>query len=158
MSKITVNTDPSRGDVAFVSDNLRKADFEEFVMATGRHPLGLLANRALACGAHVAEMDGIPVAVFGCVPQGSTGAPWMLGTDRIAGFEAARALLEIGRDCFNKWAAEYPEGLRHRAYASNALHLRYIRALGAELDEPQPFGPSGALFREFTYVLHSGRD
>jgi hypothetical protein len=151
VSSITIHT-ATREDVEHISDNLRLADFEEFVCATGRHPHGLLVNRALASGAYVARIDGVPAAVYGCVPQGRTGAPWLLGTDAIQGFAAAKALVVIGQLLFPMWARQYPDGLRHRASAANPLHLRYIAALGCTIDPPKPHGPMLALFREFHYV------
>ena len=157
MPDITFHSDPLREEIEYISDNLRAADFEEFVMATGRHPYGLLVKRAMASeGTMIAMVDGRPAAVFGCVPQGRTGAPWMLGTADITGYAAARACVEVGRELFYYWARDYPDGLRHRAYADNPVHRRYIRALGCEIDEPKPYGPMGAKFREFSYVLHPG--
>jgi hypothetical protein len=153
VSSITFHGSPSREDIKYIADNLRVADFEEFVAATGRHPSRLLVKRALASeGAMIAKRGGRPAAVFGCVPQGRTGAPWMMGTDDIVGFPAARALLTMGSLLFEQWAQDYPDGLRHRAFASNSVHLRYIEALGCKLEEPKPYGPLGAMFREFSYV------
>lgn len=153
MSSITIHYSPPQEDIKYIADNLRAADFEEFVAATGRHPSRLLVKRAMASkGTMVAKRDGRPAAVFGCVPQGRTGAPWMMGTDDIVGFPAARALLTMGSLLFEQWAQDYPDGLRHRAFASNSVHLRYIEALGCKLEEPKPYGPLGAMFREFSYV------
>ena len=153
MSSITFHHDPTREELEYISDNLRAADFEEFVMATGRHPNGLLVARAMASTwTMIAKRDGRPAAVFGCVKQGRTGAPWMLGTDDINGFDAARQLLGVGKLLFDTWARTYPDGLKHRAYAANPLHLRYIAALGCEIDDPKPYGPLRAQFREFRYV------
>jgi hypothetical protein len=153
VSSITFHHDPTREEIGYISDNLRLADFEEFVMATGRHPRGLLVSRAMASkGTMIAKRDGRPAAVFGCVPQGRTGAPWLLGTDDIVGFDAARALVTTGSLLFEQWSQDYPDGLRHRAYATNKVHLRYLKALGCRIDEPKPYGPLGAMFREFHRV------
>lgn len=153
MSNIIFHSPPSREDVEYISDNLRDKDFEEFVMATGKHPFGLLANRAMASSETlIATIDSKPAAVFGCVPQGRAGAPWLLGTPAIEGFAAARVLIEQGRDLLACWAEEYPDGLKHRAYADNEVHLKYLRHLGCEIGDPKPYGPYGAPFREFRYV------
>jgi hypothetical protein len=142
-----------REDIEYISANLREADFEEFVMATGRHPHGLLVKRALAsAGTMVAKRDGRPAAVFGCVPQGDTGAPWLMGTPDIEGFDAARKLIETGRSLLDSWAQLYPGGLKHRAYAGNPVHIRYLVALGCQLSDPKPYGPLSGLFREFSHV------
>ena len=121
-------------------------------MATGRHPFGLLVKRALASNAMVARLDGEPVVVFGCVPQGSSGAPWLLATDRLEGLSSLKSLLRNAPFYMDHWAAFYPDGLSHRVYAKNHLHIAFLRRLGCLLSEPAPYGPLKAQFMEFSYV------
>lgn len=152
MSNITV-TAATRRDLEFISDNLRPADFEEFLSASGRHPFKVFARRVLALpGSLVALMDGEPIAAFGIFEDGDHWSPWLMGTDKLATFSAAKAMLLLGRTYLAHWYDQYGE-LKHHVYAKNTLHIRYLEALGCKIGDPQPFGPFGAQFKEFRYVL-----
>lgn len=134
-----------------VEENLRPADFEEFVMSTGRHPRGVFRQGvADAYEAHCGLVDGRPACVFGLSFDGDTPAPWFMGTPAIEGRDVTRVMLREGRRLFRSWAKKFGP-LRHWAYAKNDLHIRYIEALGCEVKPPAPRGPLLAPFREFTY-------
>lgn len=121
-------------------------------MATGRHPYRLFARMALACpGVQIALIDDVPVAALGCTNHGDHGSPWLLGTPGIEGMAAGRALLRDGSMMMEQWAAEYGL-LSNHAYAENAVHIRYLKALGCTLRDPRPYGPLQRPFMEFIYV------
>jgi hypothetical protein len=146
MSKITYQP-ATRASVRHIAQRLRSADFEEYVMATGRNPVFHLVDAAMDCpGATVALKDGTPIAVLGCYDA----SPWLLGTDGIEGLAAGKALLRDGSLAMEQWAAEQGP-LSHYAYAANTLHIRYLEALGCRVDPPAPRGPFNADFRRFTY-------
>jgi hypothetical protein len=147
VSKITIRK-ASEADVAFVEENLRPADFEEYVMGNGVHPRMRFRQSAMMSEElYVGLVDGLPACVYGVT---SGGNPWMMGTAAIEGRTAARLLVKHGRKEFSRWASKYGQ-LRNHVYAKNALHIRYIKALGCEVHPPQPHGALGAPFREFTF-------
>ena len=152
MSNISFQA-PTKAALDYISENLRLADFEEYVMATGRHPYGLFAKRALAATVClVAYRDGVPAAVLGYTDCGDHRAPWMMGTDQIEGHAVARFLLEFGRPLVRSRAQE-GKPLRHRVYAENEVHIKFIKMLGFEVDETSHhYGPLAAQFKEFRYV------
>lgn len=139
-------------DLLYVGKNLRQADFEEFVMVTGRHPAKAFARDLrgyddLLCGV----CDGRPAAIFGCHWGRSGGAPWFLGTEDIEGPQVGRFMIREGRRLFAEWAKIFGT-LSNTVYDQNHLHKRYIQLLGAELsDSTETLGPFDEPFRQFTY-------
>lgn len=150
MANITFGA-PSREALEYISDNLRLKDFEEYVMATGRHPFGLFAKRALAADiCMVAYRDDVPAAALGYTNMGDHCAPWLMGTDAIEGLAVARFMVSFGRPLVKSWAADKP--LKHRVYADNSVHIKFLEILGFDVDETtHSYGPLGAQFREFRY-------
>jgi hypothetical protein len=141
-------------DLLYVGKNLRQADFEEFVMSTGRHPAKRFARELrgyddLLCG----TADGIPAAIFGCHWGNPGGAPWFLGTEDIEGPQVGRLMVREGRKLFKQWAQIFGT-LSNAVYDENHLHKRYIELLGAELSDTVHYvGPFNAPFRKFTFKL-----
>jgi len=153
VSKIEIRP-ATPSDIKYVGDNLCKADFEEFVMTTGRHPSKAFANLTrdttdMQCGL----LNGKPACIFGVVPMpDGTGSPWLLGTDDIAGPAVARVLLTYGREQFARWAETYGT-LSNWVYDRNTLHKKYIALLGATLDDDvMEIGWQRTPLRNFTYV------
>ncbi len=136
----------------YVEEHLRPADVEEFVMSTGRSPKGLFRTGIdNAEHAYCGLVDGIPACVYGLtIDTEGVAAPWFMGTPAIGGVAVSKAMLTIGRFLFLDWADQYGP-LRNWAYAKNDLHIRYIEALGCEVEPPAPRGPLLAPFREFTF-------
>lgn len=147
-------------DIAFIAANLRRADFEEYVMATGRSPVQTIHETIVATdGARLGILDGEPVCLFGVTPLNPTwgpndggAAPWMLGTDGLTKPGAKRHIVRYGRQfvrgCAAMWGWVY-----HRVYAKNEAHVRFLEGIGCRIGPAKPFGPFGAPFREFTYGL-----
>jgi len=141
-------------DLVYVGDNLREADFEEYVMSTGRHPSITFAKElynieGLRCGV----VDGKPAAIFGCYKR----HPWFLGTSAIEGVQVGMAMRRIGNVLFPEWYQERGE-LSNYVLDTNELHKKYIKSLGATLsDKAETRGPFNALFRKFTYNMKGAR-
>jgi len=75
-----------------------------------------------------------------------------LATERLSELSAAKGLLRNGAAMLDHWSDMYPDGLLHRVYAKNHLHIAFLERLGCLLKEPAPYGPLKASFREFSYV------
>ena len=152
MPKIEIRP-ASRSDLDYVGANLRAADFEEFIMSSGRDPRLAFSRRAqgshdLSCGL----VDGTPACIFGVMPQDGWAAPWFMGTDKIEGRAVARLMLTHGRELLDKWADEFGF-LENSVYDRNTLHKKYIKALGCTLaPEVISWGLQEAPMRTFTYV------
>lgn len=144
----------SLDNAAVVESNLRPADFEEFVMSTGRNPKGLFRlGVTTAQQSYCGTVDGVPACIYGVtLDHDGVASPWFMGTPLIEGMAVAKAMLVYGRMLFRDWYDEFGP-LRHYAYAKNELHIRYIEALGCEIKPSAPRGPFNAPFREFTYYV-----
>jgi hypothetical protein len=96
-------------------------------------------------------INGIPAAIYGLDDTTEVSLPWMVGTPDIEGVALGRYLLRKGRKLFAEWA-DIHGTLSNFAYAKNTLHLKFIRLLGCEIGDPQPYGATQLPFRKFTYV------
>ena len=143
-------------DVAWLAPRLRAADRREVEAASGLDPAqALRAGLERSQEPLVAIEAGRPIAMFGVVPalpEALVGAPWMLGTDRVAarGLAVARAS--------RPWLHRIGEGFRlltNYVHHENELHIRWLSWLGAEFGERERWGAAGDYFWRFT--IHCGR-
>jgi len=152
VSSITI-LPTKKADLVEISVRLRPADRAEFIASTGRDPEEYFVPHLAKSAQYTAFIGDKPVAVFGCTDAGPYGAPWLMGTKELEGFEVARAMVRFGRTFFDAWAERYM-CLRNLTYAHNHLHHKFIRALGADLkDEIIHVGPRRSPFKEFTYSV-----
>lgn len=150
MSNIEIRP-ATTGDLLYVGNNLRAADFEEYLMSTGRHPRSNFAKSLqgfddLLCG----TADGTPACIFGCHRGGQGGVPWFMGTEAIEGLAVARTMVREGRRLFKQWTTLFGP-LGNYVYASNELHIKYIKAIGCTLGEPTRWGAQNLEYLPFTY-------
>jgi hypothetical protein len=133
--------------ILHIATHMRQADRLEVYALSGLGPQeALTVSLETSPLAWTALLDQEPVCMFGVSPRGPTGAPWLLGTDRMDAFPAS-----VGR--FSKW------GLRRMLEAhpvlenwSDARHEsahQWLRWLGFTLGEPQPMGVAGLPFVPF---------
>jgi hypothetical protein len=139
-------------DIEFVARNLRPADHEEYIAYTGRSPERTMADAVFPSGsAQCGLIAGIPAAIYGLDVTDNLAIPWMVGTPDIEGVSVGRQIVRQGRKLFAQWAEEHGT-LSNYAYAKNTVHLKFIRLLGCEIGDPQPYGATQLPFRKFTYV------
>jgi hypothetical protein len=144
-------------DIVHVANNLRPLDHEEFVAYTGRSPERVMADAVFPSGtARCGCVNGEPAAIYGVDDTPEVTLPWMVGTPALEGLAFGRFLLRTGRELFAGWAEEHGT-LTNYAYAKNTLHIKFIRLLGCEVGDPQPYGALRLPFRKFTYVPSTPR-
>lgn len=141
---------PRDGDAEAIAAGIRAADVAE-CSACGTTPLAAL-KRGIedSVWVLVAEDELGPVAAFGVAPVPAlenTGAPWMLGTDRVAAHRrafitAAPVYIALMRDTFSH--------LLNVVHAKNTTAAGWLRRAGFELSEARPYGPKGEAFHWFT--------
>lgn len=140
------------GDIAYIAENLRKADRQEVIAATGATSMKEAIAEAVLRSSHCwtgALPDGEPVTIFGVAPVallGSVGSPWMLGTERM--FDFPRVLMGEGRRYLTRMLRLYPH-LVNYVDARNARSVRWLARVGFTVHEPQPFGEAGLPFHRF---------
>lgn len=110
-----------------------------------------------AAGLGVDCLEGVPakalrwhgrlVCLFGAVPQGAGGVPWMLCTDTLRKVPR-RQMAEVSRRVVTEWQARF-DRLTNYVHCHHAQALRFVRWLGFVIDET-PTGPGDAFFN-FTW-------
>lgn len=129
---------------AAVAERMRAADRDE-VWALHRHTpreaIELSIERSRECW--VAKIDGVPMAVFGCVTyrmMPEVGSPWMLAAEGVERHPGA--LVKMGRAYIASWLRHY-ERLANVVDARNAASIRWLRRLGFTVnEEPLRVGPN----------------
>lgn len=129
---------------------IRQADQDECMAASG-----VTAEEALLEGIRLTDypvaalVDGEVVCVFGVrrlTILGATGIPWMLGTDALD--RHARELLNLGRYYLGVQMQTF-RVLTNWVDARNTRSIRWLRKLGFQVFEPEPYGKAGLPFCRF---------
>lgn len=138
----------------WVARNLRAADVAEIEAAHGRGvDVGSVVSRAVALSdaPMAAWSGGEPLALLGCAPCGTIlagyGAPWLLGTPACA--RHPRVFVGAGRTFVSGWLSHYGR-LCNYVDARNVESVRWLRAIGFDVEAPEPFGALGFPFHKFS--------
>ena len=132
--------------------NLRAEDDRECIAASGK-----IAYDALLTGlensdwCYTALGDGVPIAIFGVAPMGSTllskiGVPWMLGSDDIRNF--SKETVVLGK-LYTKRMIDSYNKLENYVDARNKVAIKWIKNCGYTVEDPIPYGLNGELFHHF---------
>lgn len=139
-------------DLDTVAANLRREDAEE-LRAEGYYPSARAALGVSFAASTVrlaALRDGVPVAVFGIVPDalaGSRAVVWLLGAEGLR--RIPKTFVRASRAVIAHFLTLYPV-LYNRVDARYTGTVRWLEACGAEFAEPVPVGPGGHPFQSFT--------
>ncbi len=103
----------------------------------------------LSAMSRTVKVDGDLCCIFGVVPgkiDARVGVPWMLCTDEIE--RHPTWILRLGKSIIHEWRNQYAL-LCNYILADNEAAVRWLEWLGFTLNDPEPFGPDGALFHYF---------
>jgi len=120
---------PTRpGDARAIADRLCVADSKEIKLLTDVSPEQVLLDSvASSPHAFTIELNGMPIAMFGCTgDQNEAGAPWMLSTPETAkATSLMREARQIVRDLliFHGYLANF-------VWVKNQAHIDFINWLG----------------------------
>ena len=92
---------------------------------------------------------GEPAAVFGVAPVsllGGQGCPWVLGTETFMDYP--RDIVVQGKRTVRRWGERYDQ-LFNYVDARNLRSIAWLRHIGFQVFEPQPYGIRGLPFRRF---------
>ncbi|HEX4046223.1 MAG TPA: phage protein Gp13 family protein [Elusimicrobiota bacterium] len=136
-------------DVAVLKDRLRIKDAEEIAAEgfSAEDALGIsFSNSTMR---YTIERDGVPVAIFGVVPDvvmGSSARVWFLGAEELG---RMKKTFVRGTGVFiERFLERYPVLWNH-VDARYTQTIRWLKAFGARFEEAAPFGPEGHLFTKF---------
>lgn len=136
--------------VQAMEGRVRQADVDELRAAGGRAPgEAMLEGLRLSSEAWAGLADGQVMCIFGVVQTSilaREGTPWMVGSDLVD--RHARAFLLRSRPVVATWAARF-DLLWNFVDARNRRAITWLRWLGFQIGEPEPFGVEGRPFHRF---------
>jgi len=136
--------------IEHIALNMRQADRDEIWASDHLTPWrGVTESLKMSHYSSIAVIDDEPIAAFGLVVAnilGSTGVPWLPGTDAITKY--FRAFI---RHSFvlTSQMNEKCDTLVNYVHAENINSVKLLRAVGFTIDDPVPFGVEGELFHRF---------
>lgn len=139
-------------DISHLAENMRLSDVKE--VYESHHHSALKAatlsfyNSTLC---YTVEHNGKLVMMFGACPYtflGSKAAIWMLATKNFD--KIHRKLIRHSRGFVRHMLTHYSE-LDNYVSCDNILSVKWLKWMGATLEEPKPFGIEGRDFIHFTF-------
>ena len=136
--------------VDLMKDNMRQQDIAEVKAASGGD-----IGRALENGIKISTrcwsvlLNDEPVGVFGVAPKSLLsvkGIPWLLGTNDIP--KIKWVIKRKSKHFLNLMFQEFPV-LENHVDVRNTLSVRWLKWMGFQFAEPQPYGVEGRPFMRF---------
>lgn len=134
-------------DAIALAKLMRRADADEVMASSGVTPrAATVLSLQQSHSAFAGFVNGEMVALFGCRRTDDGGCPWLLGTDAIE--RVSRTFLRESRSMVRQMRGYYGI-LSNRVDDRNEVSKRWLKWLGFELHDPEPWGFSGLPFRYF---------
>lgn len=139
---------PDAHVVNFIADNIRPQDEEEVRLSHAiSGPVAVLSSWANSsvCRAILGD-DDVPVGISGLVDN----TIWLLGTEGLTATRSHRLqLIHRGREWVDYCQDKVDAPIGNYVYAKNRMSIRWLKHLGFHVSQPEPYGPSAALFCPF---------
>lgn len=139
-------------DIDLMQVRLRASDIQEIWAAGHRTPYEALTRaREISISCFTAFYHENPCAMFGFTfdtPEHSRGSIWLLGTDEI--LKARIEFLRTSKPWVNFFLAQCPE-LYNYVDARNKASIAWLKWLGADIKEAEPYGPDQMPFHYFQF-------
>ena len=144
--------EPDNFDIQQLVWNLNPADERE-LLAIGVEPLwGIRHSIETSKHAMSVRIDGNIACIVGLSVEDSLGEPsprpWLFGTPLL--FADHRTFIRSTRKVLDLWLSEFPE-VSNYVDARHSQAISWLKHFGAELGEPEAYGPLGRLFHKFTF-------
>lgn len=137
--------------VAAMLPNVRTADRHEVMAATGMAMEDALPDSLkrseMAWAGMVDDQVACIFGVAGASILSETGFPWMIGTHLIE--QHAKAFLRRNKQMVQQMLDRYPH-LENYVDVRNTTAIGWLKWLGFEMQEPQPYGMYRMPFMKFT--------
>jgi hypothetical protein len=138
-------------DIAYIGENMRQADRDEVMAASGHNPMQslLLGVRRSDQTITAVSPDGVPLVIFGVVGKSlvtDVGVPWLLGCDEALKYRRhfmtdVPKVLEIMLEKYRM--------LENYVHVKNRVSVNWLKRMGFKMDEPVLFINSGEYFMRF---------
>ena len=146
--------DVEEGDIAVLVRNMREHDKMEVNAATHMGLRNAVQTSVImSTYSKTGLVNDELVCMWGVCPislLSGSGSPWMLGTDLIT--EKQRIFLRRSKP----WLADIRKDYRYLENfvdARNVLSIKWLKWLGFEMDEAEPYGIHGEPFHKFTMEI-----
>lgn len=135
----------------YVAANMRDIDIMECQELSGQSPMdALVKGIEISDYSAVITLNGRPCAVIGLNVVNAltgTGVPWMLATyDAV---EHRRVFINHSRIGLD-WMRQICPNLTNFIHEDNTIGIRWLKWMGFDIEQSQPMGENGAMFRKFT--------
>lgn len=137
--------------IHYVANNMRQADIDELWAQSMSRPLNSLqyAVRVSTSCWTIMSGDDEPVGLFGVGAVsmiGGIGSPWMLSTDGL--LPIAKSFLKGCPEYIEKMLNDFDK-LQNVIDTRNTVSIRWLKWLGFDMLDPQPYGPFQVPFHVF---------
>lgn len=150
MTKVEIKP-TTEEDVVYLIENMRQADRDEIEVSYGDSRVEDIVRYSVKESREPMSGfgDGELVCIFGVVDVSLVeriGVPWMLTTDAIDKYQ--RLFLLNNRRYVRKWREQY-KYLYNHVDVRNETAIKWLKWLGFDIHDAEPFGPYGAPFYKF---------
>ncbi len=146
--------DIEEGDVAVLVRNMREHDKMEVNAATHMGLRNAVQTSVImSTYSKTGLVNDELVCMWGVCPislLSGSGSPWMLGTDLIK--KKQRIFLRRSKPWLDDIRKDY-RYLENFVDARNTLSIKWLKWLGFEMDEAEPYGIHGEPFHKFTMEI-----
>lgn len=131
--------------ISYVAKHMRLADIEEAAACGDTPEAALLYGFYNSAECYAGLIDREPICIFGItLEEGSMVAiPWLLGTDGID--RNRKAFMRESRLLFTEFSARY-RCMRNWVDVRNVKSISWLKWLGFQVGEPEPYGPYEMMF------------
>ncbi len=146
--------DVEEGDIAVLVRNMRDHDKQEVNAATHMGLRNAVQTSVImSTYSKTGLVNDELVCMWGVCPislLSGSGSPWMLGTDLIT--EKQRIFLRRSKPWLDDIRKDY-RYLENFVDARNVMSIKWLKWLGFEMDEAEPYGIHGEPFHKFTMEI-----
>lgn len=144
-------------DVNYLSNNLRQSDIDEIKASHNHTPKeALMISLKESIFALTVEKEGVPVAMFGIVPESALGyraSVWLLASPCLD--KMKRRFVRHSRKFIEMMLEFYPN-LSNFVDVRNKTSIAWLRWLGAKMDKPIIYGVEQIPFIPFSFERSNG--
>lgn len=141
-------------DIGYLAKRMRLSDILEIWASHNKEPFESLEDAYKQSAVCLSVLfDNEVVCMFGAWSDqviARTGSIWMLSSDRL--YEHGFRFVRHARR-FVRLLQEFYPYLHNYVHANNFKSINMLKRIGAEIEEPKPYGLEGELFRHFYFEL-----
>lgn len=142
---------PDHEVLSVVANDMRDEDVAEVWAAQHHTPMeSLVKGVEVSKMTAAVEIDGVPCAVLGLVVRdilSGVGVPWLLGSNEA--LKHRRHFITLAPQVLGEMLSICPS-LYNFVHSQNTASVRWLKRIGFNIEDPQPYGASRDLFHRFT--------